>query len=245
MEIKQEFKPAFRIYTDGKEWEVKSRTWECLYSDDRKLTGINHKYWTMVAGDKKAQTKATVLEMGACQIEEIWKYYKNSIWISNYGYVANISGDEAEEVFGKNNIEEFKHGFSFRTCNLDGEDGLYKVKNLFRLRNFVPVDNSGCGMEINLHVTQVGEDLYKMVAKSFLMKPDDVDKYTVHHIDNNSYNNNVTNLIYIRQNIHCESSGVLHPMSLHFSNYKYQTFDSEGSRRPLQDIKNRQECLRE
>ncbi len=237
-QIKQKFKPAFKVFTGGEELLVKRRVWDCYYSSDKKLQNIKHAHWEIVCENDPNATIPAMPEMGSYQIEEIWKYYKKTIWVSNYGYVADISDKEAEESFGKTRLEELKQGFAFRTCNLPGEAGLYKVKDLFRLRNFVPSNNAGSSMEINLHVTELNENLYTMVADTFIVKPADYDNgYSVHHIDNNSYNNSVTNLIYIEDAVHSQSR-LLHPMSHTSSNDLYQTFDAAGNRKELQKIKN-------
>lgn len=52
-----------------------------------------------------------------------------------------------------------------------------------------------------------------MVAEKFLKTPKGKG-YVVHHIDNNSYNNNVTNLIYLMAETHQGSPHrIFHPMS--------------------------------
>lgn len=237
VQIKQEFCPAFKVFSDGKEWEVQARIWKFSYSNDEKLYNAKHSHWLASSEGGVVQEKANFPEMGAHQIEEIWKHYKDTIWVSNYGYVANIPVKEAEEAFGAHRLEEFKQGFSFRTCNLPGEGGLYKVKDLLKRYNFVPTNRQGSGYQINLYVEELKDELHNIVANAFLVKEDDDIRYSVHHIDNNSYNNSVTNLIYIKHDNHWSSHAILHPLSHCSNNYKYQTFDSTGNRMPLQATK--------
>ena len=163
--------------------------------------------------------------IGKYQIEEVWKHAgyftadnSKKIWarvhdkekprnevahiyVSNYGYVAVFSKKEGDEIFTGEN------GTSIKDL----------PKDLLKKRNIVPENrvNSGCEICLNvLAMTNNSEwDIHLLVAKNFLEQPDE-SGYVVHHIDNNSYNNSVTNLIYLKAETHQGNQHkIYHPMS--------------------------------
>ena len=161
--------------------------------------------------------------IGAYQIKEIWKHagffnMENSkkiwarvadenkpsdeiahIYVSNYGYVAVFSKEEGE-----------------RFCpNADGvkiSDLPNNQKDILKKRNIVPENRLGSGCEICLNVLASTNnyewDIHRLVATNFLEK--ESDSWGVHHIDNNSYNNSVTNLVWVTQTEHDKK---LHPLT--------------------------------
>lgn len=160
---------------------------------------------------------------GQMQIEEVWKHagffkgnYSKKVWarvidkdkpenkpahiyISNYGYISVFSKEECYLFTGKNGTS------------------IYDLpKDLLKKRNIVPENRLNSGCEICLNVLAERQDskwdIHRLVAENFLEKPDGKG-YWVHHIDNNSYNNNVTNLIYVKGNEHQSKHRDLHPMS--------------------------------
>ena len=144
--------------------------------------------------------------IGHCQIEEIWKRYNKNIYVSNYGYVARISEEEAKKSFGEK-FEDFEKraGVAFREMNNN-------QKALIKDKNEVPENKKNSRCQIYLQVKK-GGDVHRMVAELFLQKPIEEGSWCVHHIDNNSYNNSVTNLIWLKGETHQGNHRTFHPMS--------------------------------
>lgn len=154
--------------------------------------------------------------IGSMQIEEVWKHYYEEYYVSNYGYIVKIKEEDREKA--ENLIpEELKHADEM-SSGCRWAEFSNELKNLFRDNAFIPVNrqNSGCQVCLNITGNTAKYDVHRIVARFFLTKPDDYDenKYVVHHIDNNSYNNQVTNLIYLPANTHTgEQHKIYHPMS--------------------------------
>ena len=79
-------------------------------------------------------------------------------------------------------------------------------KGLITRCNRVPTNKKNSGCKIWLQID--GLDVHVMVAEKFLDKPEGA--WGVHHIDNNSYNNSVTNLVWVTRGQHNRR---IHPMS--------------------------------
>jgi len=207
--INQNFNPPIMFCLSNKDdlWGVATRTWKI--KSDEKLTDITQ----------------PMEYIGSHQIEEVWKHagYFNSdnskkvwarvfdedkpqsatahIYVSNYGYIAVFSEEEGDKLFTGEN------GTSIHNL----------PKDLLKKRNIVPENRKNSGCEICLNVlaeTDNSEwDIHRLVAKNFLEEPEE-SGYVVHHIDNNSYNNCVTNLIYLKAQTHQgEQHKIYHPMS--------------------------------
>ena len=88
--------------------------------------------------------------------------------------------------------------------NLTKSQFLSYVKPSFLLQ--VPTNKKNSGCKIWLQID--GLDVHVMVAEKFLDKPEGA--WGVHHIDNNSYNNSVTNLVWVTRGQHNRR---IHPMS--------------------------------
>lgn len=196
--IKQEFIPPLTLYNGTKEINVSCREWGNAVQEGGEIQQMGY--------------------MGRMQIREVWKLaghfqskYSKKIWervgvydsmsdkiayiyVSNLGYVAVFSKEEEKEVF-KNN------------------DGILLVdKNKQKLKDRVIIPENRktrCYVCLNvLAETQNSKwDIHRLVAENFLKKP--LGAWGVHHIDNNSYNNSVTNLVWVT----AEQHGKLHPMS--------------------------------
>lgn len=221
MEVKQVFTPALTIYKDGKEHKIKTRVWTISDNDIK----------------EPILELQNMGEITSPQIEEIWKHYDKDIWISNLGYVAEITEDRAkkrleddkslenfEVKFKGKSIEEIlgappenfeNNGLVVRELEKDQIDEKgYKyslTKELIKVCNFVPKHNNTTSYFIDLFVEKPllqKKTIYHMVADRFLEKPEGTGLH-LHHIDNNSYNNSVTNLIWLKQ----EDHNKLHKMS--------------------------------
>ena len=207
--IQQEFNPPIMFFLSNKDdiCNVATRTWQT--ETNEKITDI-------------IQPMGYI---GSRQIEEIWKhagYFTDDnskkiwarvtdkdkpqnaiahIYVSNYGYIAVFSKEEGDKFFiGKNG-----------TAISD------LPKDLLKKRNIVPENrlNSGCEICLNVFAESNNSDwdIHRLVAKNFLEAPDKKG-YVVHHIDNNSYNNSVTNLIYLKAETHQGNQHkIYHPMS--------------------------------
>jgi len=162
-------------------------------------------------------------ELGSRQIDVIWRYYKNNIWVSNIGYVAEINIENIAQRFPDDaqiRYDEFLK--NYKETEAVFRDLLYDERLLLKICTFIPrnsgtVDNHGNKQYgVELYVDQVKEPLHVIVAKTFLGKKSD-DNLIIHHIDNNSFNNSVTNLICISAAQHQKrfSNGIniLHPYS--------------------------------
>ncbi len=203
--IKQEFTPSLVLYNGTKEIKVSCREWGETVQEDGEIQQMGY--------------------MGRMQFREVWKLaghfqskYSKKIWervgvddsmsdeiayiyVSNLGYVAVFSKEEGEVIF-KN-----KEG----TAQVDlSSENKQKLKD----RIIIPQNRkTGCYVCLNvLAETQNSEwDIHRLVAENFLVKPSDA--WGVHHIDNNSYNNSVTNLVWVTSEQHIEHHRELHPMS--------------------------------
>lgn len=203
-EVKQIFNPALRI---------------CLANADSSDT-ISQRIWL-----EKADNSQTVFSkqensiqnmgyIGSMQIEETWKFYYRNLYISNLGYVARFDEEEAKKIFADKFDDLKNDGVIFK--NLNNEQ-----KNYIRKHIANPFNNSNGSIEVCLHVNYLeeiknGVDVHIMVAERFLQKPEDYNNgdYVVHHIDNNSYNNSVTNLIYLKKETHTgKQHQIYHPLS--------------------------------
>ncbi|MBR1605611.1 MAG: hypothetical protein IJ660_05850 [Alphaproteobacteria bacterium] len=198
----QVYTPALKMYDGTDRITVEQRTFE--YGENPTNLKVE---------------KAKNLEMGFIgqfQIEEVWKHYYKEYYISNYGYIVKIAKEDAEiadivipDVL--KNADEDSSGVRW----LDFPE---EVKLLFRRNAYVPKNriDSGCQICLNITGKTPEYDIHKIVARFFLKKPKDYDQcnYVVHHIDNNSYNNSVTNLIYLKAETHKGSQHkIYHPMS--------------------------------
>jgi hypothetical protein len=175
----------------------------CANRKKKEAIAIPVRIWSIDEKESAFDFVDRMGEMGLRQIEEVWKHYKDIIWVSNYGYVAKFTLAEAKDVFG--DILEEQDGYFFRIKKAYfTKPDWRKKKDFLRERNFVPDNRSG-KYQICLHVDvgQVREDLHRIVAKTFLENPEH--KENVYHIDNNSYNNSVTNLIWLtkEEQMHC------------------------------------------
>jgi len=178
--------PMLRIYENGNEKIIKIRNW--TISDEFSTDST--------VGENMG-------ELGRYPIVEAWKHYssysKGEIFVSNLGYVAEMSIETFEEVFGKK-LSEFGEGRGF----FEFRDLTKEQKDIIRKSNFVPKNKENSGLQIWLYVEQLGftrGQIHRMVAEMFLEHPIGESKngWVVHHIDNNSYNNSVTNLIYLKK----------------------------------------------
>ncbi len=196
----------------------------CLSNEDD-IWGTATRKWKTKSNEKLADITQQMGYIGKQQIEEIWKHAgyftagnSKKIWarvpdkekpqnetahiyVSNYGYIAVFTKEEGEKIFTGEN------GTSINDL----------PKKLLKKRNIVPENRVDSGCEICLNVlaeTNNSEwDIHRLVAKNFLEKPEE-SGYVVHHIDNNSYNNSVTNLIYLKAETHQgEQHRIYHPMS--------------------------------
>lgn len=198
-------------------------------NDGKGIQKIDCRKWSHGGDDKMIIGKIENNEqemgyMGSYQIREVWKYAgyfqsENSkkvwqrvpdtdkpqdeiahIYVSNYGYLAVFTKEEGDKIFS----------------NKKGTD-IYEIdKDLLKKRNIVPENRLNSGCEICLNVLAESNnpiwDVHRLVAENFLETPKEKG-YVVHHIDNNSYNNNVTNLIYLKAEIHQGKHKIFHPMS--------------------------------
>ncbi len=168
------------------------------------VVSIPTRNWTIGEANETSDHIENMGDMGLRQIEEVWKYYDKEIYVSNYGYVAEISEEEREKEFVKdffNKEIDFEKGVIYR--NLTD-----KQKDIMKERNFVPDDDKSAGYQICLYVREVNEPLHRIIAKTFLKQPEG--KNIVHHIDNNSYNNHITNLVWLDDSEHTRA---VHPLS--------------------------------
>ena len=172
---------------------------------------ISERNWTTELPET-AQTE-DVLYIGSMQIEEVWKHY-DKYYISNYGYVVEIKAEDEDKA--KSLIPESLKSANEESAGVRWVDFSDELKNLFRENALVPQNRKDSGCQICLNITgkNIEEDIHRLVARFFLEKPTDGNQYVVHHIDNNSYNNNVTNLIYLPKESHAFGQHeVYHPMS--------------------------------
>lgn len=176
---------------------------------------IKERIWNMETADNSIINRQDMGYIGQMQIEEVWKHYYK-YYISNYGYVVKISKEDekiAEKIIPQElkNTDENSKGVCWK-------DFTQELKDIFRRNAFVPKNRTDSGCQICLNITgKTAEyDIHRLVAQFFLKKPDDYDpkEYVVHHLDNNSYNNSVTNLIYLKKETHLgKQHKIYHPMS--------------------------------
>lgn len=187
IEIEQIFDPYLRVYTETGKTEVKKRIW--AITPDANAIVENCEYMPYI---------------GQYQIEEIWKKYNNRVYISNYGYVALFETQDtqkqAQEILG----EEQRW--------IDMSD---MARNLIFKHTKIPDNKYATGCKVWLYINgKDGGSVHTMVAEKFLEKPKDWQlDWVVHHIDNNSYNNSVTNLIWLPPSSHKTNHRIFHPMS--------------------------------
>lgn len=195
--IEQVFTPALTIMRNGNLQQIQRRTW-AIAEESSNYTAQA----TLFASEDMGL-------LGVQQIEEVWKFYeavnktKSGIYVSNLGYVMEMDDKRAQEVFGDTFRDDFEKGVVFRKLNKE-------QKQCIKECNFVPANNESSGFQIDLYVKQLGTGckVYRMVAEKFLSRPEGESE--VHHIDNNSYNNSVTNLIWLSKDEHNLKT---HPMS--------------------------------
>ena len=191
-ELRQEFSPAIKIKNGKDEYSIKAKIWEW-----------NDEYGYFL---KSIETNEGIIDiptrvyMASAQIEEVWKRYRNTnIYISNFGYAMTFADSEWKSEFGCD-LSDFENGVVYKELKKDGKD--------FIKANILDLINKKNSYEVDLYVPKY-ETIYRIVAELFLVKQQDCN--VVHHIDNNSYNNCVTNLVYVPSNKHTGKK--LHPMS--------------------------------
>lgn len=149
--------------------------------------------------------------MGSYQIKEVWKFYRECIYISNLGYAARFENTkEAKNIFG-NLYEKFKEGVAFDELSFPQKK--YFKEHIADLHNFYNNYPGDKRLEVMLKVNyregiNRGAKIHEAVAELFLEKPNNA--WGVHHIDNNSYNNSVTNLVWVTKEEHDKK---LHPLT--------------------------------
>lgn len=204
VEIKQIFTPALKVCSDNADScvTISQRIW--LENNDNSQIDIS----------KQENSIQNMGYIGSMQIEETWKFYYRNLYISNLGYVARFDKNEAKRIFTDKFDDFKKDGVIFRNMNTE-------QKNYIRKHIANPFNKSNGSIEVCLHVNYLeeiknGVDVHIMVAERFLQKPKDYNNggYVVHHIDNNSYNNSVTNLIYLKKETHTgKQHQIYHPLS--------------------------------
>ena len=198
-QVSQVFNPPLRLCLNSKEdvVEIKERIWNCEENNS--------------LADQQIQKMGYI---GQNQIEEVWKHYceeDREYYISNLGYVVNIR-DEDKEKAQKIIPEKLKNADE-NSQGVRWKDFSKELEDLFKDNAFVPVNRKNSGCQICLNITGNSEDLHRVVAKLFLKIPENTKNYVVHHIDNNSYNNSVTNLIWLKSEKHLGNNYQYHPMS--------------------------------
>ena len=198
--VTQNFNPLLKVCFGNEKYytEIETRQWETEDNGEFDATTQNCGY------------------IGSRQIEEVWKHYYNEYYISNYGYIVKIAQEDkklADKIISQElkNADENAQGVCWK-------DFSQEMKDLFRRNAYVPKNRTGSGCQICLNITgkTAENDIHKLVARFFLKKPEDYSSsnYVVHHIDNNSYNNSVTNLIYLKAETHKgDQHKIYHPMS--------------------------------
>lgn len=183
-DIIQTFNPPIRIHTGVGKTFIKSRIW-LMDENAVVVDGIQNMGY-----------------MGQYQIEEVWKRYHKDrdLYVSNYGYVAKIAEDKAKKTFKSRTLEALD-GDGASLAYLSEEE-----KELIKNSNQVPTNKKNSGCEIWLQID--GLDIHVIVAEKFLDKPQEA--WGVHHIDNNSYNNSVQNLVWVTRGQHTRG---IHQMS--------------------------------
>ena len=188
----------------------------CLSSHDNVLE-ISKRLWNCDENHPICEQQVQKMGyIGQAQIEEVWKHYYQEYYISNLGYVVKIR-DEDKEKASTIIPEELKKADE-NSQGVRWKDFSNELKDLFRDNAFVPLNrkNSGCQICLNITGNSDQYDLHKLVARFFLKKPQayENEPCVVHHIDNNSFNNSVTNLIWLKRETHQGNNHQLyHPMS--------------------------------
>lgn len=194
--IKQEFNPSIVV---------------CLEENDNPKV-IKKRYWGLTEKDYIPKEAQPMGYPGQYQIEEVWKHYYKNIFVSNYGYVVIIKDEykaTAEKVFCGELLENLQSDNGVRWLDLSKT-----AQKLIFDNSFVPFNRKGSGCKICLNITgnTAEYDVHRIIAKKFLKQEDGAD--TVHHIDNNSYNNAVTNLMWLSKKEHDRNGfRAYHPMS--------------------------------
>lgn len=203
-----------------------------VINDGKKLQQVNCRKWSHAGDDVMTigeirNNEQEMGYMGSYQIKEIWKYAgrfnmansqkiwkrvpdKNKpvnkiahIYINNYGYIAVFSEEEGRKLFHN------KEGVVINDLS-DKQKG--ELNAILKKRNIVPENRINSGCEICLNVladtNNYTWDIHRLVALNFLEKKENA--WGVHHIDNNSYNNSVTNLVWVTRDEHNKK---LHPLT--------------------------------
>lgn len=192
----------------------------CVGNKQNKIE-VALRVWKLETNQMQNNISQDMGYIGQMQIEEVWKRYSTTeknfrnTYISNYGYVAEIPDVEAKNLSHETQIKlESEGGMAWKDFNDEDKrifhDWLYKNNDEQHLIKYKYCDD--VNMRVCLCVKYKYKELHQMVAEKFLEKPEG-EGYWVHHIDNNSYNNNVTNLIYVKGNEHQSKHRDLHPMS--------------------------------
>ena len=199
--IEQIFNPPLHMCLDSQDTviEIKQRLWNC----------------EEVASHPEPQIQKMGY-IGQYQIEEVWKHYYKEYYISNLGYVVKIRDEDQEKA--KTIIPEALQKADENSLGVKWKDFSNELKDLFRANAFVPLNRQNSGCQICLNITGNSEqyDIHKLVARFFLKKPQayENESCVVHHIDNNSFNNSVTNLIWLKKETHQGNNHhFYHPMS--------------------------------
>ena len=185
-------------------------------SDGKELQQINCRKWSHEGDDPMTigaikNNEQEMGYMGSYQIKEIWKFYRGCIYISNLGYAARFDNiEEAKNKFGCL-YEKFVNGVAFDELN--NSQKKYFREHIANLHNFYDNYPGDKRLEVMLKVNykegiNKGVKIHEAVAELFLEKPKNA--WGVHHIDNNSYNNSVTNLVWVTKEQHDKS---LHPLT--------------------------------
>jgi len=198
--LKQEFNPPLYFF----------------YNDKDDIVGVATRIWETATDKILADITQPMGYIGQMQIEEVWKHYYKEYYISNYGYVVKISKED-EKIADKIIPQELKNADE-NSKGVCWKDFTQELKDLFRRNAFVPKNRTDSGCQICLNITgKTAEyDIHRLVARLFLKQPEDYNPsdYVVHHLDNNSYNNSVTNLIYLKKETHQgKQHKIYHPMS--------------------------------
>jgi len=191
----------------------------CNANENNKET-IEKRIWNTQTQEILNDNTQNMGYIGKMQIEEVWKHYSSTekkfknIYVSNYGYVAEIPEDKVKKI-RKETLEslETKQGMKWDDLNSEEKkifhDCLYESNVNQRLIKYKYC--SAVSMRVCLCVKYKYKELHRMMAEKFLEKNDD--SYAVHHLDNNSYNNSVTNLIWLTKKEHRSMLRTVHPMS--------------------------------
>ena len=186
------------------------------FNDGNKVQQITCRKWSHEGNDTMESGKIKHDEqemgyMGSYQIKEIWKFYRKCIYISNLGYAARFENTkEAKSVFAEL-YDKFAEGIAFD--ELSSVQKKYFREHIADLHNFYDNYPGDKRLEVMLKVNykegiNSGAKIHEAVAELFLEKPKNA--WGVHHIDNNSYNNSVTNLVWVTKKEHDKS---LHPLT--------------------------------